>query len=125
MAFPIAQPPGVLPRAPDATQLAIPAHARAWKTAQDFEAMVLGQFVAPMLATVDSSKGPFGGGAAESTWRPMLAQELGRHIAKGGGLGLAVPVYHQMLRAQELADQQAAEKPADPARETPPPQEKP
>jgi peptidoglycan hydrolase FlgJ len=113
--------PVILPRAPTATELAAPANARAWKTAQDFEAMVLGQFVAPMFATVDSSKGPFGGGSAESTWRPMMAQELGRHIAKGGGLGLAVPVYHQMLRAQELADQQAAEKAAEKAaaQETP------
>jgi Rod binding domain-containing protein len=119
MPLPVAQPSGILPRAPGPAELANPAQARAWKTAQDFEAMVLGQFVTPMLATVDSSKGPFGGGAAESTWRPMLAQELGRHIAKGGGLGLAVPVYHQMLHAQELADRQAAEKRAATTQETP------
>jgi Rod binding domain-containing protein len=53
---------------------------------------------------VETSKGVFGGGAAEEQWRPMLSQEIGKHVARGGGLGLAVPVYHQMLRAQEAAD---------------------
>lgn len=90
---------------PTAAELAHPAAARAWKTAQDFEALVLGQLIAPMLDTVQTSKGAFGGGAAEDAWRPMLSQELGRHMARGGGLGLAVPVYHQMLQAQEAADQ--------------------
>jgi Rod binding domain-containing protein len=111
--------PVILPRAPGAAELANPANARVWKTAQDFEAMVLGQFVAPMFATAETSAGPFGGGAAEGAWRPMLAQELGKHIAKGGGLGLAVPVYHQMLRAQEAASQAAAEKVGAPTQETP------
>ena len=100
---------------PNATELATPATARIWKTAQDFEAMVLGQLVAPIFATVETSKGPFGGGAAEDAWRPMLSQEIGRHIARGGGLGLAAPVFRQMLHAQEVADQAART-----LRETPP-----
>jgi Rod binding domain-containing protein len=94
----------VLGARPGAAELAEPAKAKAWKTAQEFEAMVLGQLVAPMFATVETSKGMFGGGAAEEQWKPMLSQEIGKHVAKGGGLGLAVPVYHQMLRAQEAAD---------------------
>ena len=92
---------------PDAAQLANPATARSWKAAQEFEAMVLGQLVAPMFATVETSKGPFGGGTAEEAWRPMLSQEIGKHIARGNGLGLAVPVFRQMLHLQELADQAA------------------
>ena len=91
---------------PDATQLANPTTARFWKAAHDFEAMVLGQLIGPMFATVDTSKGPFGGGTAEEAWRPMLSQEIGKHMARGGGLGLAVPVFRQMLHAQEIADQQ-------------------
>ncbi len=94
----------VQPAKPGVAELADPAKARVWKSAQDFEAMVLGQLVAPMFATVETSKGVFGGGAAEEQWRPMLSQEIGKHVARGGGLGLAVPVYHQMLRAQEAAD---------------------
>ncbi len=93
---------------PDATQLANPTTARFWKAAQDFEAMVLGQLVGPMFATVETSKGPFGGGAAEEAWRPMLSQEIGKHMARGSGLGLAVPVFRQMLMAQERADQAKA-----------------
>ena len=94
----------VVERAPDAAELGDPRRAKMWGTARAFEAMVLGQLVAPMLATVDTSKSVMGGGAAEAQWRPMLAQEMGKHIAKGGGLGLAVPVYRQMLRTQEAAD---------------------
>ena len=88
---------------PGPAELADPAKAKVWKAAQDFEAMVLGQLLAPMFATVETSKGMFGGGAAEEQWRPMMAQEIGKHVAKGGGLGVAVPVYQQMLRAQEAA----------------------
>ncbi len=105
----------IIPVAPTAADLAHPAAARAWKTAQDFEALVLGQLVAPMFDTVQTSKGLFGGGAAEDAWRPMLSQELGRHMARGGGLGLAVPVFHQMLQAQEAANQAANQA----AKETP------
>ena len=91
---------------PDATQLANPTTARFWKAAQEFEAMVLGQLIGPMFATVDTSKGPFGGGTAEEAWRPMLSQEIGKHMARGSGFGLAVPVFRQMLLTQEIADQQ-------------------
>ena len=99
---------------PDAAQLTNPATARIWKAAQEFEAMVLGQLVGPMFATVDTSKGAFGGGAAEDAWRPMLAQEVGKHIARGGGLGLAIPVFRQMLQAQENADRQKTATPESP-----------
>ncbi len=87
--------------APDAAELTDPAHARAWKAAQDFEAMALGALLAPMFDTVDSAHGLLGGGEGEATWRPMLTQEMAKSVARGGGLGLAVPVYRQMLRTQE------------------------
>ncbi len=88
---------------PDATELSVPANAKAWKAAQEFESMALGQFLAPIFETVKSSAGPFGGGAAEDTWRPMMTQELAKQVGKSGGLGLAVPVYRQMLLMQEKA----------------------
>lgn len=94
-------------QAPDATELAQPDRARAWKTAQDFEAMTLGQFLGPMFETVKPQDGLFGGGSAEETWRPMMTQELAKQIAKSGGLGLAVPVYRQMLLIQEQAKDKA------------------
>jgi peptidoglycan hydrolase FlgJ len=88
---------------PDKLELALPERAQAWKAAQNFEAMALGQLLQPMFDTVKSGDGAFGGGEGEDTWRPMLTQELAKQIAKSGGLGLAVPVYHQMLEMQEKA----------------------
>jgi Rod binding domain-containing protein len=90
---------------PTAAQLADPKTARMWKSAQDFEAMALGAMLAPIFDTVDSAKGAFGGGDGEAQWRPMLTQEMAKHMAAHGGLGLAAPVYHQMLRMQEAAQE--------------------
>jgi Rod binding domain-containing protein len=86
---------------PDPAQLATPPGAKAWKAAQDFEAMALGAMLAPMFETLDMSKSAFGGGEAEKTWQPMLVEAIGKQMAKAGGLGLAVPVFNQMLRMQE------------------------
>ncbi len=88
---------------PSLADLSQPGHAKAWKAAQDFEAMSLGQFLAPMFETVKPADGLFGGGSGEETWRPMLTQELAKQMSKSGGLGLAVPVYRQMLLMQEQA----------------------
>ncbi|MCH4090432.1 rod-binding protein [Acetobacter sp.] len=72
-----------------------------WKTATDFEAMTVGQMLQPMFDTIDTSKGFFGGGVGESSFRPMLTTEMSKQIEKNGGLGLAPAVYHQMLEMQE------------------------
>ncbi len=71
------------------------------KAAQDFEAMAIGQLLAPMFDTVDTAHGLFGGGAGEETWKPMLIAEFGKHIAAHGGFGLAAPIMAAMLRMQE------------------------
>ena len=89
---------------PGPAELARPGAAQAWKSAQDFEAMALSQFLAPMFESVDSSKSMFGGGEGEATFRPMLTQEYGKQLAKAGGLGLALPIYHQILHLQEVAN---------------------
>ena len=101
----------VLPPAahvPDATTLARPGVAKMWQTAKDFEAMALGEMLGPMFNSVDNAHGKFGGGAAEQTWKPMLTQQLAKQMAAGGGLGLAMPVFQQMLRMQETAQNQEA-----------------
>lgn len=87
--------------APDAATMAQPGVAKIWKAAQDFEAMALGALLSPIFDTVDSAHGPFGGGDGEAAWRPMMTQEIARHVAAHGGLGLAAPVFRQMLRMQE------------------------
>ena len=89
------------PTQPIDTKLPPQQVARIQKSAQEFEAMALGQMLAPMFDTVDASKGPFGGGSGEEAWKPMMVSELGKQVAKSGGLGLARPVMEQMLRMQE------------------------
>ena len=102
----------IQPPSPTDTQLPPQQVARIQKSAQDFEAMALGQMLAPMFETVDASKGPFGGGSGEESWKPMMVSELGKQVAKGGGLGLARPVMEQMLRMQEAQPDGAAGTPA-------------
>jgi flagellar protein FlgJ len=71
------------------------------KAAEDFEAMALGEMLQPMFKTVDTSKGLFGGGKGEATWKPMMVDEMAKTIAKNGGIGLADSVMREMLRMQE------------------------
>ena len=92
------------PLAPDPADLARPEAARAWRAAQDFEAMTLSQLLKPMFDTVDTSGGPFGGGAGEQAFKPFLTDAIAHQMAARGGLGLAVPIWHQMLRLQEKGD---------------------
>ena len=75
--------------------------AKLHKAATAFEAMALGEMLKPMFDTVDLSKTGFGGGEAEATWKPMLISEMAKKIAAGGGVGLAAPVFKEMLRLQE------------------------
>jgi Rod binding domain-containing protein len=77
--------------------------AKLWEAAHDFEAMAIGQLLQPMFQTVDSAHSAFGGGEAEAAWRPMLVDAIGKQMAAHGGIGLAVPVFNAMLRAQEQA----------------------
>ena len=76
----------------------------AWKAAQDFEAMALNQFLTPMFGTVDTASGLFGGGDGEQQWKPMLIDAMAKQIAHAGGLGLAQPVFRQMIHLQEASD---------------------
>ena len=74
------------------------------KSAQDFEAMALGEMLKPMFQTVDTSKGMFGGGRGEAAWRPLMVEEMAKMMAKGGGVGIAESVMKEMLRIQDTAN---------------------
>lgn len=87
--------------------------ARIRKTARDFEAMALGEMLQPMFDTVDSSEGPFGGGNAEKQFRSMQVLELGKEVARGGGVGIAHQVYGRMKEMQEKAAHSGNEKKGD------------
>jgi peptidoglycan hydrolase FlgJ len=88
-----------------------PADPKIWEAAKKFEAMAIGQLLAPMFDTVDTSHSLFGGGEAETTWKPMLVDAIGKQIEGHGGFGLAQPVYAAMPRAQEAGARQAGARP--------------
>jgi peptidoglycan hydrolase FlgJ len=89
------------PIPPNASTLPPAQVAKMWQSAQEFEAMAIGQLLQPMFNTVDTAHSAFGGGEAEGAWRPMLVDAIGKQIASHGGIGLAAPVFNAMLRAQE------------------------
>jgi Rod binding domain-containing protein len=91
----------MVPVTPTAAELARPGAARAWHSAQDFEAMTLSQLLEPMFDTVDTSDGPFGGGPGEAAVKPFLIEAIGRQMSAQGGIGLALPVWQQMMHLQE------------------------
>ena len=75
--------------------------AKLWHAAQEFEAMALGELLAPMFQTIDVAHSPFGGGEAEAMWQPMLVDAIAKQTAAHGGFGLAPQVFAAMLHAQE------------------------
>ena len=102
-----------LPQGPTADQLATPGGQKAWKAAQDFEAMALGALLQPMFETVKlgggkPGDGMFGGGAGEEAWQPMFVQAIAKQMAGHGGLGLAGPVFNRILQMQETQQDKSA-----------------
>jgi Rod binding domain-containing protein len=79
----------------------VPRDPKVWEAAKKFEAMTIGQMLAPMFDTDDISHSLMGGGDAEAAWRPMMIDAIGKQMEGRGGFGLAQPVYDAMLRAQE------------------------
>jgi Rod binding domain-containing protein len=92
-----------VPRAPLGAALAgAPAASQGQirRLAQEFEAQAIAAMFQPVFAALPTD-GPFGGGQAEAQWRPMLVDAIARDLARAGGLGLAAPVFRELLRAQE------------------------
>lgn len=94
MIVPLTQPTPIQPALP-----ADPEKLRA--VARDFEAMAIGALLAPMFESVDLSKGPFGGGAGEAAWKPMLVEQIAKKLSRAGGFGLASSIHDALLRMQE------------------------
>jgi flagellar protein FlgJ len=74
-------------------------HAVAARTAQAFEAVLIGQVTKIMLES-SASDGEFTGGHGEAMFRGVLAEQLGTQIARAGGIGLAPAVLQQILKMQ-------------------------
>jgi Rod binding domain-containing protein len=69
--------------------------------AQQFERMFISEMLGPMFQGIETD-GPFGGGNAEATFRPMLIDQYSDAIAKGGGVGIADAVMKEILKLQGL-----------------------
>lgn len=68
---------------------------------RDFEAMVLQTFIQSMLPT--DATNTFGEGTAGDMWKGMMAEQLGRVLADGGGVGIARQLAEDAQRAEATA----------------------
>ena len=84
-----------------AETIALPSSSKLQKAAEDFTAVAFNELLKPIFETADNADGPFGGGAAEQAFKPMMVSEIAKQMAHRGGLGLVEPVLQQMLRLQE------------------------
>ena len=69
--------------------------------ALQFERMFIAEMLGPMFQGLETD-GPFGGGNAEATFRPMLLEQYADAITKGGGIGIADSVMKEILKMQGL-----------------------
>lgn len=66
---------------------------------QEFEAVLIGEMVNHMFSTVETDP-MFGGGQGEEVFRSLLGQEMGREIARRGGIGLSPALMNEVIRMQ-------------------------
>ena len=66
---------------------------------QEFESVLIGEMVNTMFSTVETNE-MFGGGQGEEVFRSLMGQEMGREIARRGGLGLSPVLMNEMIRMQ-------------------------
>lgn len=57
------------------------------KALEGFEAMVLSTFIGSMLP--EGAEDVYGSGTAGDVWKSMLSDQLGKQMAKAGGIGIA------------------------------------
>ncbi|MDP6429724.1 MAG: rod-binding protein [Rhodospirillales bacterium] len=72
------------------------------KVAEDYEAFFISMYLDTMFSGVETD-GLFGGGQAEGVYRSLLNQEVGKAIARNGGLGIADSVVREIIKMQEAS----------------------
>lgn len=75
-------------------------NAKAKAAAKEFEAVFLGQMTKIMMESVDQGE-MFSGGHGEEMFRGVMAEDLGREMVKGRGIGIADTVMAEMIRMQQ------------------------
>jgi flagellar protein FlgJ len=94
------EPIATAPAATVPTAQALAANKKAKDSAQDFEAVFLGQMTSLLLENVQTDE-QFGGGHGEEMFKGILAEKLGKQMAKVGGIGLAPAVMDQIIKLQQ------------------------
>lgn len=74
--------------------------AKARERAEEFEAIFIAQMFKPMMESIPTD-GLMGGGNSEHMFRSMMVDEIGKDIAKQGGIGLSDSIYREIIRMQE------------------------
>lgn len=69
------------------------------RQAEELEGVFLNTLTKEMLAGIDS-RGAFGGGFAEETWRSMQSEHFAASIAASGGIGLADQLVRTLIDIQ-------------------------
>jgi flagellar protein FlgJ len=67
--------------------------------AQDLEGVFLNTLTKEMFSGVNT-RGTFGGGFAEETWRGMQSEQFASAMAASGGVGLADQLVGELLKLQ-------------------------
>lgn len=88
----------VSPNAPTSAS-ANAAAARIDKAAEEFEALVLAQFLAPLFSSVETP-GIAGGGPGDKAFAGLLQEEYAKAIAARGGFGIADQVKASLIALQ-------------------------
>jgi len=70
------------------------------KTCGDFESVLISQMLKSMRQTMTTS-GLTGNGLGKGVYDPLFDQEVGRLLAKRGGLGIGKVIYDQVVRREE------------------------
>lgn len=86
---------------PAAARVAGSREQKAWRQAQDFEQVFLNTMLGQMFSGLGENTTL--GGKHSEAWRGMLVDEYARSITAQGGLGLAGPIYRELISAQEAA----------------------
>lgn len=80
------------------------ATARIDRAAQEFEALVIAQLLAPIFSSVETP-GLAGGGPGEKAFAGLLQEQYAKSIASRGGFGIADQVKAALIDLQSGASQ--------------------
>jgi Rod binding domain-containing protein len=84
-----------------ATEDTDPRHAKARKTANDFESMFLENMFNYVFQDT-GAEGPLGeNGTGGGVYKSMMVQEYAKQVAKTGGVGISNQIYDQLIKLQE------------------------